>query len=429
MQNEPSWLLLSLAVAVVLALLATVAWLVLSEPGAVTRRWGGVAAGGAPRTGRVARTADLDADRSGGTSGATAAAGGTAATSATAGQTGDRATEPVPLKRCAVVVNPTKFDNVGKVRRRVEEVCRRHGWDAPLWLETTAEDPGLGQARRAVEEGVDVVCSLGGDGTVRTVASALIGTDTPLGLLPGGTGNLLARNLDLPIDSLEQALNAALSGRDTVIDTCTLTLLRPTTGELVERLRDEDDPSENVDLEDAVDDRRSGEATEEHRFLVMAGLGFDAEVMAGAPEKLKARMGWAAYLVSGVRHLKGPQFVIDVETDEGLQLRRRVRSVVVGNVGKLTGGMMLLPDAKHDDGVMDMVLLSPEGVVGWAATAVQVLTRQRKGHQRVDHHTCRQVSVRSDKPVEIQLDGDTLGNASAMEITVNPASLRVRLPR
>jgi diacylglycerol kinase (ATP) len=402
-ETDPSWALLALAVALVLALCGLVGWLVVTEPAAAARRWGPRSRPDSERLPVVRRDAPV-------------------------ATTVEEETAVVRLQRAAVVVNPTKFDDVGRVRRRVEEVCERHGWAAPLWLETTVEDPGLGQARRAVEEGVDVVCSLGGDGTVRTVASALIGTDVPLGLLPGGTGNLLARNLRIPIDSVENALTTALTGRDTAIDTCTLTLLRPTTGQLVARLADEDDPTENVELEDAVDDRSSDEVTEEHHFLVMAGLGFDAEVMAGAPEALKAKVGWAAYLVSGLRHLKGPQFVVDVTTAEGLELRRRVRSVVVGNVGRLTGGMMLLPDAKHDDGIMDMVLLSPDGLVGWAAAGVQIATRQRKGHHRVDHYTCTKVRVRSDKPVEIQLDGDTMGTASAMEITVDPGSLLVRLP-
>lgn len=404
MDTDPSWALLALALALVLGLCALVAWLVVTEPAAADRRWGNPPPPEEDRRPAVPGGADV----------------------ATTRETTDRA--PARLRRAAIIVNPTKFDDVSRVRARITEICRRNGWAEPLWLETTAEDPGLGQARRAVEEGVDLVCSLGGDGTVRTVASALIGTDVPLGLLPGGTGNLLARNLKIPIDSLDSALTTALTGRDARIDTCTLTLLRPTTDELVERLEDEEDPTENVDLEDAVDDR-SSEATERHHFLVMAGLGFDAEVMAGAPEKLKAKVGWAAYIVSGLRHLKGPQFVVDIRTAEGLRLRRRVRSVLVGNVGRLTGGMILMPDAKHDDGIMDMVLLSPEGLVGWAAAGVQIVTRQRRGHQRVDHHTCTRVTIRSDKPVELQLDGDTMGTASAMEVTVEPASLVVRLPR
>lgn len=405
MDTDPSWALLALALALVLGLCALVAWLVVTEPAAADRRWGNPPPPEEDRRPAVPGGADV----------------------ATTRETTDRA--PARLRRAAIIVNPTKFDDVSRVRARITEICRRNGWAEPLWLETTAEDPGLGQARRAVEEGVDLVCSLGGDGTVRTVASALIGTDVPLGLLPGGTGNLLARNLKIPIDSLDSALTTALTGRDARIDTCTLTLLRPTTDELVERLEDEEDPTENVDLEDAVDDRASDEATERHHFLVMAGLGFDAEVMAGAPEKLKAKVGWAAYIVSGLRHLKGPQFVVDIRTAEGLRLRRRVRSVLVGNVGRLTGGMILMPDAKHDDGIMDMVLLSPEGLVGWAAAGVQIVTRQRRGHQRVDHHTCTRVTIRSDKPVELQLDGDTMGTASAMEVTVEPASLVVRLPR
>ncbi|MFK5584816.1 diacylglycerol/lipid kinase family protein [Serinicoccus sp. LYQ131] len=331
-------------------------------------------------------------------------------------------------RRAAVIVNPTKFEDVEAVRERVEKVCVEHGWESPLWLETTAEDTGVGQTREALAAGVDMICPLGGDGTVRTVGTELVGTGMPLGLLPGGTGNLLARNLELPVDSLEAALAVALTGTDTPIDSCRLELVRPTSSQLAERLTDEDDPARSVDFDDAVDDRGSEDVREEHRFLVMAGLGFDAEVMASAPEKLKARVGWLAYLMAGVRHLKGPQFTVDVRVDGKQPFRRRARSVMIGNVGKLQGGMELLPDAHADDGALDAVLLSPEGIVGWAATVAQLTTRRRIGHPRVEHLHGTQVTVLSDKPVELEIDGDTLGSAIAIRVEIEPGGLIVRLP-
>lgn len=301
-------------------------------------------------------------------------------------------------QRAAVVVNPTKFADLAAVRRQVTDACLKEGWAEPLWLETTAEDTGSGQTQQALDEGVDLVCPLGGDGTVRTVAEVLVHTGVPLGLLPGGTGNLLARNLDLPVDDLDQALEAAITGTDTVIDVGRVTF--------------------DVSGED--------ERPTEHVFLVMAGLGFDAAMMADAPEELKAKVGWLAYAVSGARNLRGPQVKVRVDVDDDRTFTRRVRTVLVGNCGTLTGGIVLLPDAKVDDGWLDAMTMSPRGIASWAGVAARVLTK--KQHAQLEHLRCKRLSVRTDRPQQAQLDGDTVGEVRAMSTRVDPGALIVRMP-
>lgn len=307
--------------------------------------------------------------------------------------------EEAPRKRAAIIINPTKFDDVAAVRRHIVAAAGRLGWAEPLFILTTEKETGAAQAREAVEQDVDVVCSLGGDGTVRAVASALVGTETPMGLLPGGTGNLLMRNLDLPVDSLEDALTVALTGQNKRVDVGQLT----------------------------VDVSGEHERPEQHVFLVMAGLGFDAAIMAGAPERLKAKVGPAAYVVSGTRNLRGTQFKVRVRFDDQEEISRRTRTVVIGNCGRLLGGLVLMPEAEVDDGRLDTVIISPRGIAGWAAVAARVLSQRRKGHERVDHHTSTEIRVRADRLQKVQLDGDTIGSARAISAKVLPGSLVVRV--
>ncbi|MCH8611525.1 diacylglycerol/lipid kinase family protein [Arsenicicoccus dermatophilus] len=327
--------------------------------------------------------------------------------------------EPEPrLPRAAVIVNPTKFDDVDAVRAEVTEVCQELGWDEPLWLETTENDPGSGQTKEAIDAGVEVICPLGGDGTVRTVGSELTaaGDPVPMGLLPGGTGNLLARNLDLPVDSLRDALVIALTGEVRTIDVGVLTV-DPAPQDDEHEVDDEQTDADSIPPEDS--------GPEEMYFLVMAGMGFDADIMADAPEGLKAAMGWPAYIVSGLKHLWGSQFKARVETDTE-RFTRRTRSVIVGNCGKIQG-LALMPEAQVDDGRLDALVLSPDGGIGWGAVALRLITAQRKGHHRVTHHTTRTISVRSDQPVQVQLDGDTIGERTGMRATVVPLALSVRV--
>jgi diacylglycerol kinase family enzyme len=300
--------------------------------------------------------------------------------------------ETPPKRRIGVVVNPTKFPDVEAVRRQISSGCEAAGWGEPIWFETTAEDPGFGQAKACVEQGATVVCPLGGDGTIRQVAIALRDSDTPIGLLPGGTANLLSRNLALP-DDLDKALHVALTGQNKRID--------------VGWLRVDDAP--------------------EQMFLVMAGMGFDGAVMAQTDEKLKSTMGTAAYTVSGFRNWLGPQFKIEFSVDGNLPLYRRTRSVLFGNCGKIYGGLVLMPDALVDDGALDAVIISPKGVVGWAAVLARVVTKNHKGHERFDHHQGREFRVAVTEPQEVQVDGDSLGLASVLTARVEPAAVLVRI--
>ena len=318
-------------------------------------------------------------------------------------------TPPPPRKRLAVVLNPTKLDSTSDdVHEVISRVCSEHGWDEPLFLETEEHDVGFGQTRQALAEDVDVVCAFGGDGTVRAVAQEMVDSGVPMGLLPGGTGNLLARNLEMPTDDLARSVEVAITGRNRHIDVGWMRL-NP----------DEAHLEEHIGEGSSVGLRR-------HAFLVMAGLGLDAAIMEDTSEKLKAKIGWTAYVPAGLKHLLVERFKAHLSVDGGEPSTIRARTILIGNCGRLTGGINLMPDAQPDDGTLDVAVIAPKGLTAWAAVALRVLTKSERTTQNLDRYRCQSVGVRVDHEQKIELDGDIIGEATHIEVEVQTRSLIVR---
>ncbi|MET4059905.1 diacylglycerol kinase (ATP) [Arthrobacter sp. UYP6] len=297
-------------------------------------------------------------------------------------------------QRVAVIVNPIKKTGVD-IRVLIEGICRDEGWAEPLWLETTKEDPGRGMARQALDAGVDLVIAAGGDGTVRCVAAELTGTDTPLGLLPLGTGNLLARNLDIAIDDPAAAVVAALTGTDRRIDVVHVTLDRALKGDV---------------------------------FLVMAGLGYDAALMGDTNDALKDRVGWLAYVDAGVRNLPGKPVRSTIRLDGGKEIPGHPRSVMGGNCGKIMGGLEIFPGARIDDGLLDIMTMAPRGRLGWLGVVAGLLRRGKGKGTSVEYFQCKEAEIFTETPQDFEVDGDHLGKVSHVAFRVDPSALRVRMP-
>jgi YegS/Rv2252/BmrU family lipid kinase len=303
---------------------------------------------------------------------------------------------PVPSnKQLAVVLNPAKVEDTPAFVAMVERMAAEAGWGPPDWYETTVADTGRSMAEQAAISGAELVLVCGGDGTVRTVCAELAGTGVSVGVVPAGTGNLLARNLGIPL-YLQAAVSTALHGQDRAIDLVKIT--------------------------------GDGIPSDEH-FLVMAGMGFDAAIMEGANEQIKARVGWLAYVVSGARNMMFPAVRIEVSVDGGPWTRHRARTALIGNVGYLQAGMPLLPDAAIDDGLLDVVLLNPRRFVSWIPLAVRVLSKGKRTDDTINRMTGRTVSIRSHTDTPRQLDGDSIGAGRELNAECLHGRLLVRVPR
>ena len=296
----------------------------------------------------------------------------------------------------ALVVNPVKA-RADEVRQALEALAAREGLGPVLVLETREDDPGTAMARQALEAGARVVIAAGGDGTVRTVAEQLAGTDVALGVVPLGTGNLLARNLDLPINDVEQCLQIAVGGRQRRIDT--------------------------VDIRFTHEDGALSRQT----FTVIGGAGYDADVMGDTKDGLKDVAGWLAYSEAGMRHLRGRRHEVSVALDGGPARRFKVRTVMVANCGMLTGGVELLPQAKLDDGLLDVMVLSPRHALDWARIAVKTVARLGRSIPAMHTEQAQRVRVEFAEPMPSQLDGDATGRITALDARVQPDSLVVML--
>jgi diacylglycerol kinase (ATP) len=310
------------------------------------------------------------------------------------------------------VFNPAKIRE-DALRSAVALEESAASWAKSRWFATNAADDGKSAAVAAAATGPDLILVAGGDGTLRATAEALVGTGIPIGLIPTGTGNLFARELRLPLNNLPASVATAFGGRNRPIDVGTVVLER-SGGEIVHRA-----------------------------FLVMAGIGVDAHMAGHTNERLKNRIGWLAYSDPIARSVFGnQQFELSYRLGDQPEVATNAHTVIVGNAGSLPAGLLLLPAAEVDDGLLDAVIFRPGRGSGWTnigyrLTFNRVLHRTRFGRliaratpkpRAIQWGQASTMSVQFASPQEIQLDGDPHGAIVGATLAVHHHGITIRVP-
>lgn len=307
-------------------------------------------------------------------------------------------------KRVVVIYNPMKITDQKEFRHVVTQRAQATGYEEPVFLETDQDSLGANQAKEAIRQEAGLVISAGGDGTLRIIAATLSESRIPLGILPLGTGNLLARNLNIPIDSLPRACEIAFTGKNTGVD---LGILKT-------------------------------ETEEEFPFLVMAGIGYDAEVMNRVSSKLKESIGWGAYVVSGIAASNKPPITMDVAFgDQSHPRTRKVNTLLFASCGELVGGIPLLPEANPHDGWLEILMLSVRGGLIGFLEVISGIFRDTLGVKKLtaglvsktDVIRTRTASAKvHGEPRMIQVDGDTVGSYREISASLDRGAVVVRIP-
>ena len=288
--------------------------------------------------------------------------------------------------RVAVVAHSGKTIGGGLVELR--RVLEDAGIADPLWYEVPKSRMAPKQVKRALEEGAELVFAWGGDGTVQRCLDVLAGTGTPLAIVPAGTANLLATNLGIPKD-IEGAVATGLHGARRTIDV----------------------------------GRMNGE-----RFGVMAGAGLDAAMIRDADAGLKDRVGRIAYVWTGARNIQAKPFEAKIRVDGATWFDDRTSCILVGNVGNLFGGIEAFEDARPDDGMLELGVVTAEKPLEWARTIARTAVGTTAKSPFVQVTRARTIEVTLGKKVLYELDGGDREKVKSFEIEVEPGAMEICVP-
>jgi diacylglycerol kinase (ATP) len=291
------------------------------------------------------------------------------------------------VTKVAVVAHAGKTFGGGlpELRRELE----RQGVVEPRWVEVPKSRFAPKQVKRLLKEGVDLLVVWGGDGMVQRCVDALAGTDVALAVVPAGTANLFATNLGIPQD-IEQAVAIALRGDRRKLD--------------------------------------AGRFNGEH-FAVMAGAGFDAAMIRDADGTLKDRLGRAAYVVTGSKNLRAKPFKAKIEVDGAPWYAGDASCILIGNVGRLFGGVDVFEDASPDDGRLEIGVVHADGVTDWVRTLARTAVGHAERSPLVQSTSARSMKVKLNRKVLYELDGGDREKVKKFAVKVRPEAVTVCVPK
>ncbi len=293
-------------------------------------------------------------------------------------------------QKCVYVIfNPVSGKSDPEQRKKIiSNALAAQGYRCQL-ITTSQEQGAKALAEQAVKDGADLLAVSGGDGTVMEAMSALVGTNVPIAVFPAGTGNLLSINLGIPM-TVPDAVTVALSGR-----------------------------SHPIDLARTSDGRY---------FAIMGGLGMDAQMIADTGRKAKDKLGKLAYFLSAIKNLPRRRAYVDIILDGKPPLRRRVKSVLLANMGKITGGLEAMPTASPQDGLLDVGILKSATLGQGLRLLGYALLGRSQDDPDLEVYQARTVTLKARFPEPVQFDGEDGGRTQELTVEIVPNAVQIRLP-
>lgn len=286
----------------------------------------------------------------------------------------------------AVVAHAGK--SLGKGLAELRKVLDEAGYPDPLWYEVPKSRKAPKAIRRAVAEGATLVFVWGGDGMVQRCIDALRAPEPALAILPAGTGNLLATSLGIPKD-VAKAVAIGLGGDRRRLDLGVI----------------------------------NGES-----FAAMAGTGFDAIMMGATHAGAKERLGRVAYFRSSLKAMRARRVHMAIRIDDTAWFKGKASCVLVGNIGTLTGGIEVFPDASPSDGVLEVGVVTARGTWQWMRVFARLIEGGSHLSPLVEVTRAKKIVVKLRRKRSYELDGGTRPAAKRLAIHVNAAAISVCVP-